>query len=404
LILQKKQIDAYTPTQRFTTNTKTNQADISFSWSAVSNVSSYELVITNETTGEVIKKRSMTQLLNLSLPTGNYSWQVLPNEALTEMVNPSPKQSFSIQNVKASNPPTPLSPSNATVLQSLVADRGLVFNWSSDIQNARYQFQIARDAQFTTVLVEKEVTGSSFYLRQLLPEGTVYWRIVDGTTPSQSRAFQIIKQQSITLTSPVKGQVVTVDTDQPIPIRWQAESSFASTFELSISTDQNFETASHTTMTGESASVSLSQGNYYWKISQKDASGRILGESTVEKFTVRYRPKAPVLLLPQPNQAVNMTNNNAILFSWRPVNEAISYQFRLFKEPNHQLIFEKATPMTGLTFNALELLNTGTFSWSVDVRTKDNAAQSEQSQRYFSITLNPIDNPEFTSPDTIFIK
>lgn len=66
-----------------------------------------------------------------------------------------------------------------------------VFSWQDMPQHAGYMIQIAKDANFTQLILTRFVSFNTFYLQEALPAGQYYWRVVakySGQVPANASA------------------------------------------------------------------------------------------------------------------------------------------------------------------------------------------------------------------------
>jgi choice-of-anchor B domain-containing protein len=52
-----------------------------------------------------------------------------------------------------------------------------LFTWDSQLDAVTYQFQLAADASFSSIIEQQNTTASSFQYPTMLPEGVYYWRV-----------------------------------------------------------------------------------------------------------------------------------------------------------------------------------------------------------------------------------
>ena len=407
-LLQKRGVVLHSPQNGSTLPVRGAEASVQFSWSQLDLASSYQIIISRDAGGsDIVRQESAhTTLLTMPLPPGHYFWSVKPVSAMAEAVSASAVNSFEVKRLEKMPPPVPVAPAGATFLQRAVAEKGIVFAYKSIIQGGRYTVQISSDPEFGQPIVSESTTTGSLLLKRSLPEGTYYWRVLtEEGDPSGVLNFAIRSKTEVTSIFPVADRSVVLERDEAVAVRWQGSAGIPGGYRLIVSKAADLKNPIiDQPSASEGSQVKLDPGLYYWKVIQTGLSGEALGESRIERFTVAVRPAKVMPVYPLAQTPVDMTQQENILFRWRPVAGATAYRFRLYREPGRKQVFEQLTPGNQLLFNRLDLLDTGLFSWSVTARTKETDAESEETIVPFRIILDQGQKPEFISPDTIFVK
>lgn len=409
-LIAKQSVVLHTPyqNQSIPTQVNSNEALVQFSWSKLDLATSYDLVIATDPLGANVVKResSMTTLINVTLPQGQYFWQVVPKSTMLEATSPSTFTGFSVSHSEKQPLPSLISPSGNSFLKPLIKDTGIVFTWKSSLPNQSYTLQISENPNFNHLIINQPVSAGMARINQELPNGQLYWRLVDSDQVATALlGFFIQGNTELTPIYPILRNQVITEINEPVVFRWQGSTGLDGGFRLVVSKTTNFEQPiANLFSLVEMANLKLDQGLYYWKVIQISKQGQILGESRVESFELQQRPMPVVPVQPLASSSVDMTKTDQLSFSWKQVPNAVSYQFKLFKEPNHTEIFKKETNQNQITIKDLSLLDTGSFSWSVTVKTKDKKPESKEIVTQFQIQLQEGQAPTFISPDTIFIQ
>ena len=141
-------------------------------------------------------------------------------------------------------------------------------------------------------------------------------------------------------------------------------------FILRIARDGNMSSVIAEEKTNSSgATVKISKpGKYYWNISLLSDDGKeIISKSKVLSFQVALRLSAPRPIFPAQGQVVDMAYRNSLDFRWRAAAGAGKYEVKLMQVvgARKKLIMERVTAKRALSFNRLEKLDKGRFTWSV---------------------------------------
>ncbi|MBW7857891.1 MAG: FecR domain-containing protein [Leptonema sp. (in: Bacteria)] len=409
-LIPQQSVVLHTPYQNQSIPTQVNssEATVQFSWSKLDLATSYDLVISSDPAGANVIRResSTTTLISVALPQGQYFWQVIPKSTMSEATSASAFSGFSVSHLEKLPPPLPIAPAGTSFLKPLIKDDGVVFTWKSTLAHQSYSFQISTSPNFNQLIVNQPVSAGMARINQELPDGHLFWRLVDSEqTSSGVLDFYIRGNTEVTQIYPILQKEVLTEVNEPITFQWQGATGLAGGFRLIVSNTANFgQPIINQFFNTETAQLKLDQGLYYWKVAQVNEKGQLLGESRVESFQLVQRPAQVAPVQPIASSTVDMTKTNQLAFSWKPVVDAVSYQFKLYKEPNHIELFKKDTNQNQIIIDQLDLLDTGNFSWSVSVKTAKQKAESKETITQFQIKLQEGQAPEFISPDTIFIK
>ncbi len=241
--------------------------------------------------------------------------------------------------------PALLSPGDGAHVQELPA-----FTWSAVSSAAVYQYEIAADPHFRSLLVvnssgpksgplTSNLAGS---LEKPITDGTYYWRVRAISTAKRpgpwSTARSIVKSwtQAPQIISPADGTQVSWPS-QPLVLHW-SEVPYAFEYIVTIATDEHLanvvlSTPSSPLKTQGSTFVvgsGLQAGQtYYWDVTPVDAEGHRGLPSRVGNFTWSWPTTtatwiAPLNALPGETE-LSWTPE----FSWNPVAGAARYEVQV---------------------------------------------------------------------------
>lgn len=221
--------------------------------------------------------------------------------------------------------------------------------WNPVAGANKYTIQISIDPNFTdpTLVKTYERASTTFVLTDLGVPSVYYWRVrgtLDNgvlTDWSDSRSYRIL---GLALPDPWLPEAPVMNDNANVftyvrdaVLDWDPVPG-ASTYQLQVSTDQNFNTVLETrigiTGTSYARPQTLNNDQYYWRVRPVDASGNTLDWSSVPiwKFG-RNWPHQPVLEYPQHNSTVG----DPFYYQWTGVEHASHYQLEVSKYPTFEV-------------------------------------------------------------------
>jgi hypothetical protein len=235
--------------------------------------------------------------------------------------------------------PRLLSPASSARVVAVPA-----FSWAPVRGAAQYEFQIAADSRFESILAGPGhgsfKTASTYAsIDKTMPDGTYYWRAraidMKGKTGRWSSVRSLVKGWSAApaLHGPAPGANVTYPGD-PLVLRWSAV-PYAYKYLLTIATDPAL---AHSALGDRTPSVetsgttfalpnALARGTYYWAVTPLDAGKHPGTPSGVSSFTWSWPTATATRVSDLRNDA---RSDSGVLydpqFSWDPVPGAAQYQ------------------------------------------------------------------------------
>ncbi|MCE9598954.1 MAG: hypothetical protein K8S54_13390 [Spirochaetia bacterium] len=292
-----------------------------------------------------------------------------------------------------------------------VADSAEIgFSW--DGPQGQHTLEISNDRDVNDVIRTEHTRGNTTVK---LPEGIYYWRLKAQDQVSPVHKFRIIRKIGIECMTPFPGANIKLSDSAPyVPLRW-TESRLAVRYRVRVSHKADLsEPLIEKDLLRTGFSAPLVAGKYFWKV---EAVGALMGSNTetvLQEFTVedarkpdreaKVEEKAaqevktettrsdkpvvvpPVLIFPGSGQQLDMAALDAIPFQWRAVPDAERYVIVLYNgTAGRTEVFRTETTQPGFMLRDLSVLDTGTFYWEVEVRSK---GQSAKSQSAFTIVLS----------------
>jgi subtilisin family serine protease len=187
--------------------------------------------------------------------------------------------------------PTLTSPVNGATQQALTT----TLAWSSVTGAANYRVQWSLNSDFSTLLGEQTVTGTSATVSGLLNGTTYYWRVNASNSigsSSWSAVWSFTTVSAVTLTAPVlvspSDGATGISTNAKLI--WNTVAG-ASTYQLQMSLVADFSTlaVSRTNLTGTTITITKlrAKTRYYWRMRAVNANGTVTSGWSIRSFTTR---------------------------------------------------------------------------------------------------------------------
>lgn len=263
----------------------------------------------------------------------NYYWRVRGRNANDTSVWTEP-WNFTTQ-YELTTAPTLTSPINGS---NGISYSSVNLIWNSLTNANSYQYQVARDAQFTQVVKTGNTSLTFTNVTSLQPSTVYYWRVrgenVNGYSPWSS-VWNYTTEATVlvqpTLTSPENEAILTGSS---ATFLWNSVFG-ANGYTLQVSIDNTFETATSNFNTANTTyGLSGLQFNltYFWRVRAYDGSSE--GPwSAVWSFTaIEPTLDAPTLTLPL-NEAIGIAVEGVTL-QWNTVTNANTYTLQVSTESN----------------------------------------------------------------------
>jgi hypothetical protein len=226
--------------------------------------------------------------------------------------------------------PKLVSPADGADVQSVPA-----FSWSKAKRAARYEFQLAADSRFGSIVRKGsfQTLNTAASIDKSLADGTYYWRVrainAKGDAGKWSeRSINKAWGARPALLAPATGSLVPFPST-PLVLRW---SSIARAFKYKvyIATDPGLGTLAvssgrnqpiSTSGTVLAPAVSLPPGRYYWAVEPVDASGFPGTRSEIGTFDWTWPSGTATAVSDLISEPVVMDPH----MSWNPVPGAVGY-------------------------------------------------------------------------------
>jgi hypothetical protein len=342
-------------------------------WNRVSGATAYDVqVATSDTFNNLVwstatYNRRATP--NVQVPGGAVHWRV--RAVGPTGTGPWANAAYTRQALAG---PAPQAPADGEVLES--PQEPALLSWSPLNGAVSYTLEVGTDPQFvdSTRYVSYTTQAASYVVPDPVVATEYYWRVKASlgsgvvTQWSTVRTYTVGGLAKPVLESPADSSATNV---VDVVLDWEPVMG-AKTYNLQISTDQNFNTVEHQ-LTGimgtrYSPTSTLNNDQYYWRVSPVDSAGNTLAWTDVDVWEFRrHWPDQPSLEYP----VHNSQPSNPFFYQWTPVRNASSYKLEVSTSPDFNPGAMLGTCFTvNTTFTPTEAGNCfpqalGTYYWRV---------------------------------------
>jgi hypothetical protein len=210
-----------------------------------------------------------------------------------------------------------------------------VFAWAPVSGAAHYEFQLAADPRFGSVVNHGAIGthDTAATLDVNVPDGTYYWRVRGITSRDAagrwSAAHRLVKAWTTAPTLIAPNALGVQWPTDPLLLQWSPV-PYATKYLVTIATDPALSNVivdkgsggTVTDATDLAVPAALASGSYYWAVTPEDADGRTGTRSAIGTFTWSW-PTATTTNVTDLNPDPRVVDPQ---FSWAPVPGAASYQ------------------------------------------------------------------------------
>jgi hypothetical protein len=283
------------------------------------------------------------------------------------------------------------------------------FQWLETVEAALYILEAADNPEMANPALSQEVRGTSLYFSGLGP-GTWYWRVrpvfsaaYEGAAGERAPASFSIAQSG-GLRAPElrfpqdQGMVNIADKQGDIYFSWLPEAE-ALSYRIRISANLNLdnpvvdETVRDNFYVNRAGQSAITQGQYYWAVSQTDIEGNDSALSPVYSFTAMEEELIQRLVFPPDGYVVETAMLPDMRFTWK-TNLPFQTRFQISGDSGFSsVLIDEA--VEGGTFQG-RVLSAGTWYWRIQARGPDGEA-FETPPRSFA-AAPPIAAPRLLQP------
>ncbi|MDR2663557.1 MAG: FecR family protein [Treponema sp.] len=376
----------------------------------------------------------------LSLEPGKWWWRAYPAESRT------PPSGIKLSVINAL-PPSVIAPRGDELIRYSARLPEIRFIWSETPEASSYIVEVSADAAFTSPLIQAQVQRS--FLNSRLGAGRWYWRVrpvfsgsFTGTVEDSGTAAFSIEQAgelaAPVLNAPRDGGFFSILPErQDAYFSWKREPEAAAyTIYISRNADVSSpvisEAVQQNYLVYGSGETTLTEGVYYWGVTQTNSAGTTSPLSGIFSFTAGTEPppvQAPAAVeIPPPEEPMppsppaapvpvsprnsyvfgvkEILNRERIDFRWNGTGGAEAYIFTLYKTEPDNTRREIVRTRQRQTFCSvyLQQLDTGTFLWQVEAvqRVGGIERSSAPGQSSFTIDIPLPGEIKFYDPEPLY--
>jgi hypothetical protein len=193
-------------------------------------------------------------------------------------------------------PPFPSQPRNG----GKAGTDSLEFRWAAVSDATRFDFQIAHDKDFTSLLAASTQTADTSYSpSKPLPQGEYYWRVASVRADGKQGPYGDVQRFQLRA-PPATPEPPTID-DQQVQFTWSGEAG--QTFEFQLARDTQFISVIETRRLAEpEATLQRPEpGTYYMRVRATDSDGFVGPYTATQRFVIpRDKPWWWLLFLAVP--------------------------------------------------------------------------------------------------------
>ncbi|MER7074075.1 hypothetical protein [Terrabacter sp. NPDC000476] len=260
--------------------------------------------------------------------------------------------------VRSTLPPTPKGPADGSSLAQ-PADPPLL-SWTAVPGATSYLVDVDVDTDFVGASTYTTKT-TSVVVPDAKADGRYYWRVRAQLANGRYTAHSVVWGYSIgplsqvTPSYPADGAAV-----EDVVLAWNPVAG-AKTYELQVSTDQDFNTLLDNKVnlkgTRYSPPTTYLNDQYYWRVRARNAQGETFDWQQVEQKRLVQRSWLDRPTLQHPPSTLSPTTGDDLYFQWSPVQHAARYQLDLGRDPNFSPLSFTTCEMAGTTYTPVHLLD-----------------------------------------------
>jgi hypothetical protein len=294
---------------------------------------------------------------------------------------------------------------------------GLRFQWQSNLETPA-TFQLARNEDFSSLLIDESATGTAFEVGRRLgspAQGTYFWRLTNlfngSPVKTSIRSLTVQASARVVLEAPPSGTEIAglAASRGQTELRWSSGEPLTASRLLVYRAGVAVLALENPGWTV--TLPSLAEGEYTWTVQAETTGGFDISPELPYSFRVMPIPplSAPVGLVPQAGRSFgpdDLRKNRSISFGWNPVSGANAYIFRLYREGSAASPIVSTGPLrsTSYTLSDLTMLDVGAIVWRVEAVFVSPAGTIEQRGRpaesRFSIDISVPSAPRIRDEET----
>src|SRR5574344_3130850 len=406
------------PNQKILYHTK-EDAQIPFVWQAEQPADGTEflLEISQDKDFAAVTNRAAADSLTkmtVALPDGAYYWRVRTVQKNTPYDAPGAQSVSGKIQVLQSLPPETIAPVADYAYQYRTRYPAVRFIWSESPYATSYNLIVADNPSFSNPKVDERSSLTSCII-STLGEGSYYWKVIPYYTinktglaqnaSSQTGKFTV--QQRGELSSPVpvlpsvNGLVNTEEDAKAMRFSWRMEPEAVS-YTLRIASSENLSSPIVDVKTDDNcytlnpAVTHLSDGKWYWSVTQTDHEGNVSPASAPRMFYAMKGTPEQHTIEPLDGYRCAESLVQDMQFTWkRSLPEGFVSDVQISDDPD----FSKLLYTSSASGSSMKGLNLpiGTYYWRLHSVNTDDRTEIATGAKSFSI-MGPLDPAVLKEP------
>lgn len=379
-MLDTKSIQPESPRARHEFNADTDSgAQVEFKWECKAGIDHYQIEIAND---ENFAKPAGTMVDKgcswaTQLPAGSYFWRVKSAKAVNNSDFASSAIHFKVNGKsKVAGVPTAPILNEAILTRVLVpSSRGpaaaadtekFELHWKGAKNAASYQYQVAKDKNFSEVVLDKKVSAENAIYAVNSP-GTTYFRVRGIASDGAEGPYSRTGQMNAFITAPKMEKNYNLTVGAGTKVDWEAVPSVKN-YLVQIGKKSDFSDASNHVVGSANYEVNQGAGNYFVRVAAADAKNEIVSDfSNAAKVKVGTAKAKNLIKLVAPGKGAKAPTRNgqvSIEFSWKPQTPSGKYVLELSTDQNFGDVLERVESVES-RFLVEKISQTGRLYWRV---------------------------------------
>lgn len=306
------------------------------------------------------------------------------------------------------------------------------FNWTCDSTNVEFEFQVEK-GDGTAKVASAKAQALTYVWKEPQP-GAYRWRVralwqEKAVAETPWRGFSVFAGAPLALVTPAKDQQLYFwDALKPkaFEFEWKKDTIADGenvSYQVEVARDVEFKNGFVAQKTGKttlpSETLKLAGGEYFWRVSIVDSTGRVIKTSDARKFAYGLHPvlAAPAAAKPEPGYVRNVVlDSGDVTLAWEEVEDAEAYEVTLFEPPaapGRAAASDSGEPQGRAAFRARTEKNTATiteeqlkkiqpagYRWTVRAIDRLQRKGQPLEPRPLTVTYGePLAAPEILSPE-----
>ncbi|MCI0707642.1 MAG: FG-GAP-like repeat-containing protein [Ignavibacteriae bacterium] len=278
----------------------------------------------------------------------------------------------------------------------------VTLSWNPADSATFYHLQVASDANFVTVVVDKDSISNTSYNVAGLANATTYWWRVQGKNPDGASAYSNARNFTTQVAIPVAPVLISpanaaANRPKALTFTWNAVPD-AQIYRLQVSLDSLFSSivVDHDSLSLTSDSISTLAYNttYYWRVRAENTTG-----ASPYSAAYRFTTGAAFVGIPQLQSPADGATDlsTSLMLSWNAADSATFYQLQVATDSNFTALVVSQDSIVATSHQVADLANSTTYWWRVQGKTTGGVSDFSTVRSFTTIMAMP-GTPALTAP------